>query len=674
MMAERLRKLPKAAPTAIPAPPLPRDKFLAATREEWESYFANGRVTEADIPALRRHIQAVDDYNRAPTPDERDKRGRAVRLSARSLGLNKPAEVVQETTEIPPGAYRRPDIDPRDAFAPTMMVPTHDGAPTLGPQIVAFIEHHLVFGPGDVHGQPARVEPDKAAIIWRAYELRPDGRRRFQRVAVSWRKGWSKTQCFCGWIGACELHPDAPVRFSHWAAENEPPSAWGWHYAPGEPVGVGVTDPVAFLMASTEEQAEQTGYAALRAILLESPAIRDDFDTGLDRVVRKNGTGHATAISTAPNPADGRLTTWVALDETGRLTKHERTHQAVLGNLSKRVDSWAMETSTAPAPNEGSIAERTREYADEIAAGEVDDPSLLYVHNQARQDRPLDTEDDARAALIEASGPYMAEWANIDGAVSLWADPNHDRGYFRRMQLNQPGVFTSDRVFDFEIPTCPRPKIERRQEIVLGFDGSLTEDCTVLGVHVLRTNEQMAWRMWERPQGAEPGWMVPRDEVDAELERLFHDCKVELLLCDPHYWRPAIAVWEGNYDRKVVRATGAKRVGAAPPRKFVDVFDTRSPKFIDALAAYRADLRTGRVKVANEPRLLQHFHNSRRDYKSGGLDADGDKRFTMRKETRALKIDGAVALTLAHVAARIVTAAGHTKSYGSRPGRSMVHA
>src|SRR5512139_2376306 len=99
----------------------------------------------------------------------------------------------------------------------TMIVPSLDKVPwpTLGPQICAFIEENLVFGPGDLRGLPAQLDAEKRALIYRMYEVYPrghelEGRRRFKRVAISLRKGSAKTELMA-WIAACELHPDGPV-------------------------------------------------------------------------------------------------------------------------------------------------------------------------------------------------------------------------------------------------------------------------------------------------------------------------------------------------------------------------------------------------------------------------------------------------------------------------------
>lgn len=90
----------------------------------------------------------------------------------------------------------------------TLVVPAleEDPWPTLGPQVCSWIEQNLVFGPGDLRGDPAKLDAEKRALIYRAYEIYPQnhpkaGRRRFRRVCFSLRKGTAKTE-LAAWIAA----------------------------------------------------------------------------------------------------------------------------------------------------------------------------------------------------------------------------------------------------------------------------------------------------------------------------------------------------------------------------------------------------------------------------------------------------------------------------------------
>src|SRR5919109_30374 len=269
--------------------------------------------------------------------------------------------------------------------------------PSLGPQVCAWIEANLCFGPGDLRGEPAVLDDEKRGLIYRAYEVFPEdhalaGRRRFKRVGLSLAKGLAKTE-MAAWIAAAELHPDAPVR------------CIGWRN--GEPIGGPVTDPYIPMVAYTEEQSDELAYGALKAIIEESE-IRDDFDIGLERIMRVGGDGKAVSLSTSPNARDGDNDTFQIADETHwwTLEKLRRAHQTMLANIPKRkaADAWALEVTTAYEPGSSSVAESTMDYARAIAEGRAKDARLFFFHRQSADEHDLETEEGARAAVLEASG------------------------------------------------------------------------------------------------------------------------------------------------------------------------------------------------------------------------------------------------------------------------------
>lgn len=193
----------------------------------------------------------------------------------------------------------------------TLLQVPDDGAalwPTLGPGVVAWMHDSLVYGPGDLRGQPYRLDDEKIGLIWRLYEVYPRGhanagRRRFRRAALSMRKGSAKTE-FGAAISAVELAEDGPVRCDGWRKEGR---TW-------VPVGAPVTDPYIPMLAYTEEQSEELAYSALYVMLSEGPRA-DRFDFGLQRIMRVNGDGKAAALATAPDSRDGARTTFELFDE-----------------------------------------------------------------------------------------------------------------------------------------------------------------------------------------------------------------------------------------------------------------------------------------------------------------------------------------------------------------------
>ena len=275
--------------------------------------------------------------------------------------------------------------------------------PTLGSQVCDFIEQNMVFGPGDLRGKPIVLDDERRALIFRIYEVHPKGhplagRRRFKRVGLSLPKGLGKTE-FAALIAACELHPEAPVRCTGFTTK-------------GEPIGGPVTDPYIPMVAYTQEQSDELAFSALRVILENSP-LRDDFDIGLERILRKKGGGKAEALSSNPNSRDGARTTFSISDETHRWTlpRQKQAHTVMQTNIPKRkiADGWMLEVTTAPEPGSGSVAEMTMDYARAVDDGRVKDSTLFFFHRQASDEHDLTTKDGRVAAIVEASGA-AASW------------------------------------------------------------------------------------------------------------------------------------------------------------------------------------------------------------------------------------------------------------------------
>lgn len=520
--------------------------------------------------------------------------------------------------------------------------------PSLGAAVCGFIESNLVFGPGDLRGQPARLDPEKRALIYRMYEVYPQthkwaGRRRFRRCAVSLRKGSAKTE-LAAWIAACELHPEGPVRCVGWTED-------------GQPIGDGVTDPYIPLVAYTEEQSEDLAYGALLVILEQSP-LRGDFDLGLERIKRKNGDGKAVALASAPDSRDGARTTFEHFDEVHRFTLPRliRAHRTMLANLPKRqmADPWALETTTAFAPGEGSVAEATMEYAQAVQNGLIADPKLFFFHRQASDSHDLTTDEGVRAAVIEASGP-IAEWSDIEGIVEQWKDPskNNDRTYLERVWLNKPKQSASQ-AFDVDVwKALAKPReIAPGSLIALGFDGSRSNDATSVVATDILTGYQWLAGLWEKPANwpREKAWRVPEAEVDACVRRYFTEYDVWRMYADPPYWQEWIAKWVGEF--------GEERV--------IEWFTTRRVQMAAALENFSTAMSEGSLSHDGDPDLARHIANARRSDLPGHVDEQGRPLYLIRKERpdSPMKIDAAMAAVLSFEARTDAIAAGAMANAG----------
>jgi hypothetical protein len=526
-----------------------------------------------------------------------------------------------------------------------LIVPTIEdrGWPTLGYQVADWIESNLVFGPGDLRGEPAKVDDEKRGLLARAYEVYPKdyedksqrGRRRFRRVGVSVRKGWAKTE-WGAWVAAAELHPDAPVRVVD----------WGVHGDPNEPIGIGVTDPYVPLVAYTVEQSDELAYGALRVILQYS-RVADDFDIGIERIMRKGGDGKAVSLSTAPDARDGARTTFQLFDETHRFTlpRLKQAHRTMLANLPKRKlsDAWALEITTAPAPGEGSVAEDTMEYARKVADGSASDARLFFFHRQASDGHDLTTKAGIRAAVVEASGPAAA-WSDVDGICEQWDDPTADRAYLERVWLNRL-VRASDRAFDankWRENARPDFTVPEGSLITLGFDGARYHDSTAIVATHIESGYQWIVGLWERPLNVE-NWEVPVADVTAALDGVMKRYDVWRAYCDPPYWESHVSDWAGKY--------GSDRV--------MEWWTNRFKPMAYAIRSYSGAILAGEVTHSGDRAFTRHVGNACRRYLTL-KDEDGKPLWVMQKERpdSPHKIDACMAGCLSWEARNDAIAAG----------------
>jgi len=532
--------------------------------------------------------------------------------------------------------------------------PDDEPWPTLGPDVCAFIEAYFCHGPGDLLGEPVQLDEEQRGWIYRLYEVEPEkterrrgrvivkaknpkaGRRRFDRGSLSLRKGSNKTE-FAAWIAGAELHADGPVRCA------------GFDTVRGVrvPTVRGVTDPYIPMISYTEEQTEELAYGALRRIL-EKCQIGNDFDIGLERIIRRSGDGKAEAVSASPNARDGARTTFQHADETHRFTLDtlKRGWGVMLANLNKRpiAEPWALETTTAPEPGMQSVAETTMLYAQGIAEkGTGAKSRLFFFHRQASEKHDLETEAGLRAAVVEASGPYISKWSAIDRIAEAFRAPDADTAYLERVWLNRP-VQASGVAFDvsrWRELVRPGYTAPNGAVIALGFDGSRYEDSTALIATEITSGHQWPLGIWSHD--GKPNWEVPVTEVDGIVADAFLRYTVARMYCDPPLWEGWVSTWAGKYS----------------PERVVEWWTNRRKPMAYAIRSFAAAMAAGEVTHDGDRVVTSHMANARRLY-TNLVDEKGQRLWILRKERpdSPMKIDAAVASVLSWEARNDALAAG----------------
>lgn len=533
------------------------------------------------------------------------------------------------------------------------MVPAPDPTPwpSLGPQLVDFLEDRCVHGPGDLRGRPLRLDAEARALLQRAYEVHPPGhpragRRRFRRAAWSLRKGVAKTEKAAA-IAFCELHPEAPVRCDGFDAD-------------GRPVGRPVVDPYIPMIAYTEKQTAELAYGALLVMVTEGPDA-DLFDAGAERVVRLGERGQAAGkaepLSSSPDSRDGARTTFQHYDETHRfvLPRLVEAHETMQQNLPKRVmaDAWALETTTTYAPGEGSVAQATHEEAEQIAAGKAKDPAFFFFHREAAPREGEDLDDGAQlaAAITEASGPSVMAWAGaevqVEAIASLYrqAKRRGNAGYFERVWLNRR-VQGARKAFDAArwADLAREHPVPDGAAVTLGLDGSKWQDTTAIVATDVAAGHQWLAGLWD-PALLQDG-EVDTAEVEAAVDVLFERFDVRRLYGDPAQ----------GYESVLARLSSRH----GPNR--VAEFWTNAHGLLRtawAMRSYAGAMAAGEVSHDGDETLARHVGAAhKKDLHQ--RDEDGAPLWVIEKERRdsPFKIDAAMAGALSWKARLDVLGAG----------------
>jgi len=252
-----------------------------------------------------------------------------------------------------------------------------------------------------------------------------------------------------------------------------------------------------------------------------------------------------------------------------------------------------------------------------------DDPSFYLKEYAAPDGCAIDDRKawrEANPALCDPA-PFLAEDA-MASVMRTLREPT-----FRQLRLGQ-WVTGSETWLPFGLwreLASPRV-VGPREKVVLAFDGSASGDSTALiGSTIGERPYVWVEGLWEAPVPYEPGWRVPRADVDQAVADAFTRYNVIELAADPWGWRSELETWAKRHgERKVIEFNTAhgQRMAPATDRIYQLVV-------------------SGEISHDGDERMASHFdHCVARPTPMGDLVAK-DKRNSPRK------IDAAVAAIIA---------------------------
>lgn len=469
--------------------------------------------------------------------------------------------------------------------------------PSRGGIVCDWIERFLVHADGDFFGQPFRLTAEQKAFIFRAYELRPDGRRKHRRVLYGRPKGFGKTELAAA-IALAELaSPVAPA-------------------APNIPIA-----------AASFEQADLL-FGAARTMVSEGP-LADFFESFDTEILRSDGPGRMYRVAAVAGTNDGGRPTFFAADELHEwVGKKARVHLILSNGLAKRRDAWELSISTAGNRSESELLLALYEYGKKVASGELEDDSFLFDWLEHPDAEVALSSDDAVREAVRVAYRNAGEHVDLERIAARFHEiPEFEwRRYYLNVFTDTPEAWLPAGAWDARADRG-RTVLDG-SKVVLGFDGSYDNDSTALvGCTVEERPHVFVVGAWERPAGAHE-WVVPRAEVDGALHRAMERYRVLELACDPPGWHREIQEWSERYGRTLTLE-----------------WHTNQPYMAEACSRLYTAVTSGDLSHDGDPRLARHLANARVKETRYGAYISKESKSSPRK------IDLAVAAVVAHARA-----------------------
>jgi hypothetical protein len=415
--------------------------------------------------------------------------------------------------------------------------PEVDGEfPTLGYLVGEWIEANCVIPDGNLQGEPYQLTDEMWLFLFRYYRLKPDAKFDEQRPSKAFanRGGmlmrpqkWGKGP-FAAAI--CLAEAFGPVRFA------------GWDEA-GEPMGMALPTPWIQIVATSEEQTDNTWLAlyemARRGPIADLPGV----DIGVQDINLPSGGKIEPKTSSGRARLGARLT-FAIFDETHLFI--ESNGGVLLASTMKRniggMGGRWLETTNAYDPSEKSVAQRTHE---------ASMPDVVVDYRPAPRHPHQDDDDDCLALLEHVYGDSW--WVDKERVLTDARDPNVCPTWADALRFffNLIVVGVSDVVDPVVWDSRARVNdLKPREMIALGFDGSRSQDCTSIIASRISDGRWFHLRTWNPADY--PDGKVPRTEVHEQILAAFDAYKVWYFYFDPYRWQEYGDIWASKWPDKVV--------------------------------------------------------------------------------------------------------------------------
>jgi phage terminase large subunit-like protein len=316
-------------------------------------------------------------------------------------------------------------------------------------------------------------------------------------------------------------------------------------------------------VASDERQARIILNTARRMVELE-PALYDRVQIFRDHLLEPQTDSTFFALPADPGALQGWDPSMAIVDELHVVT--EDTFEAMAARAGKREHSLLLAISTPPRIGDDGVMRRLVDHGREGR-----DPSFYFREFAAPEGCAVDDE-----GAWEGANPALDDFLHRD-ALRATLPPKMRENAFRRYRLGQwvalDGAWLPDGAWErcaCQTVPCGVPD---GAEVVLGFDGSFSGDCTALVATTVAERPHVHLvRLWEAPEGTRD-WRVPVVEVEDTIRDACRRWRVLEVAADPYRWQRSLELLDGEGIPTVEYPQSPARMGPATSRFYSAVVD-----------------------------------------------------------------------------------------------------